>query len=735
MTSATRPPTVRRRLPMGLLLVSGLLASGAAFAQGQPVAPVRPVTTDYFGTPVVDDYRYMEDLGDPQVRAWMKAQAEYTRGKLDAIPARKPLLGRIHALLNAGVRRGGFVRRGDRYFYEMFEPGAQQSKLAYRDGLKGEEHVLLDPGALGKGTDTHYALDYFSPSWDGKLLAYGLSAGGSEKSVLHVMDVKTGTVQAEAIDRTSDSLVSWRPDNRSFFYLRYVEPVPGMPADQTMYNARTYLHMVGTKTDGNGDAVVFGRGVSAKLDVPEGQGTYVIVSPDSPYAVAVANHNMDDNPSTVYVAPLSQVTGGDTPWKKIADVADGVTQFHLHGQTLYLMSQKGAPRFRLLALPLARPDLKSATIVIPEASGVLTDVRLAQDGLYTRVRDGAVSHVHRVSFDGKESRPVPTLLEGNVDAAVTDPRQPGALFGVRSWLQATRTIAYDPATGRSVDTGLSPPSSIDTSQFEAEELFATSYDGTRIPVSVIHRKGMALDGSHPTILEGYGSYGISLEPYFSSTGIAWLERGGVFAIAHVRGGGEYGEGWHMGGFQRTKLNTVLDFIACGQFLVDQHYTSPARLAGEGGSAGGVTVGGALTWRPDLFGVILDLVGMSDSLRMETEPNGPPNVVEFGSTSTEDGFHGLYAMSAYAHVRDGVAYPAVLFSTGANDPRVAPWQMAKMAARVQAATSSKRPVLLRIDYDAGHGIGSDNSQYENELADLWSFSLWQMGDPEFQPTTR
>jgi len=730
-----RFPGCRRAVPVGLVFVSGILASGLGFAQDQPGAPERPVTTDYFGTKVVDNYRYMEDLGNAEVKAWMKAQADYTRGKLDAIPARKPLLDRIHALLNADLRRSGFVRRGDRYFYEVFEPGAQLPKLYYRDGLKGEEHQLLDPGAMGKGTDTHYALDYFEPSSDGKLLVYGLSVGGSEKSVLHVMDVKTGAVQAESIDRTSDSVVSWRPDNRSFFYLRYVKPVPGMPADQTMYNARTYLHRIGTKTDGEGDTVVFGRGVSAKLDVPEGEGTFVIVSPDSQYAIAIANHNMDDNPSTVYVAPLSQVTDGNTPWKKVADVTDGVTQIRLRGQTLYLMSQKDAPRFRLLALSLAKPELKNATIVIPEASGVLTDVRLAQDGLYARVRDGAVSHMHRVSFDGKQSRPVPTPFEGNVGVPVTDPHQAGALFGVRGWLQSTRMMAYDPAKDRSDDTGLNRPSSIDTSQFEAQELFATSYDGTRIPLSVIHRKGMALDGSHPTILEGYGSYGVSLEPGFNPTTLAWIERGGVIAIAHVRGGGEYGEGWHMAGFRQSKLNTVLDFIACGQYLVDQHYTSPARLAGEGGSAGGITVGGGLTWRPDLFGVILDLVGLSDTLRFETEPNGPPNVVEFGSTKTESGFHALYAMSTYAHVRDGVAYPAVMFSTGANDPRVAPWQMAKMAARVQAATSSKRPVLLRVDYDAGHGVGSSNSQYENELADLWSFSLWQMGDPEFQPAAK
>ena len=723
------------RLPaalFGLALVTGVVTGAVAAAPGQPVAPVKPVTDDYFGTKVVDDYRYMEDLHDPTVQGWMKGQADYTRGQLDAIPARQQLLERLHALNNADLQRGALVRRGQRLFYEVIEPGAALPRLYYRDGAKGEEHLLVDPGALGKGSTTHYALDFFEPSWDGKRIAYGLSAGGSEKSVLHVMDVQTAAPLAEAIDRSSDSRVSWRQDNHSFFYLRYAKPTPNMPANETMYNGRTYLHVLGAHADGEGDAVVFGRGVSAKLDVPEGQGTWVVTAPDSHWALAIANHNMDENPSTVYVAPLAEVQGAGTPWKKLADVGDGVTQFALHGDTLYLLSQKDAPRFRLLSLPLARPVLAKATVVVAEGAGVLTDVGIAQDGLYTRERVGAVSHLHKVSFDGSQHVDVPTPFEGNVSALVTDPGQPGALFSLRGWLQSAQTLAYDPATARSENTGLNPPSSIDTSAYVAEEVTATGDDGTPIPLSLIHRKDMVRDGSHPTELVGYGSYGISLEPSFSTTNLAWLERGGVVAIAHVRGGGENGDGWHMAGYKLTKLNTVMDFIACGQYLVDQRITTSARLAGLGGSAGGITVGGALVRRPDLFAVILDLVGMSDPLRAETEPNGPPNVVEFGSTKTEAGFHGLYAMSAYAHVRDGTPYPAVMFSTGANDPRVAPWQMAKMAARVQAASSSGKPALLRVDYDAGHGLGSSTSQRENQLADLWTFALWQMGDPAFQP---
>ena len=718
-----------------MAIAVGIFASGEALAQEQPVAPVRPVATDYYGTKVVDNYRYMENLGDAEVREWTKLQAQYTRSVLDAIPGRPALLNRIHTLLNADISRRGFVRRGQRYFYQVFEPGAQQAKLYYRDGLDGKEHLLLDPAALGRGAGTRYAVDYFEPSWDGQLMAYGISTGGSEESVLHVMEVSTGIVRSEAIERTSDSVVAWLADNRSFFYLRYSKPVPGAPAAQSQYNARTYRHVVGTQADGEGDPAVFGRGVSEEVDVPEGQGTYIVLAPGSPYAVAVANHNMDQSPSTIYVAPLSKVLDSHTPWLKVADVADGVTQIELHGELLYFLSQKGAPRFRLLTTPLARPAVQDATVILPEGPGVLTNFSLARDGIYARVRDGAVSTMHRLSFDGKQSHAVPLPFQGNVGAAVTDAGEPGALMSIRGWTQRARVVAYDPASDTAVETALMPRSTTDTSQLESKEVFAVSYDGTRIPLSLIYKKGLKLDGTHPTLLEGYGSYGASMEPGFNPTHLAWIERDAIIAIAHVRGGGEYGEDWHLAGQKLNKTNTILDFIACAQYLVDEHYTSPAKLAGEGRSAGGLTVGGALTWRPDLFAVILDLVGVSDSLRSETEPNGPPNTSEFGSVETQQGFHGLYAMSSYVHVRDGTSYPATLFSTGVNDPRVAPWQMTKMAARVQAATTSKRPVLLRVDFDAGHGMGSSTSQYEAELADLWAFSLWQMGDPAFQPGAR
>jgi prolyl oligopeptidase len=458
----------------------------------------------------------------------------------------------------------------------------------------------------------------------------------------------------------------------------------------------------------------------------------VLTSANSAFAVAAANHNIDSNPSTWYVAPLAAATGADAKWQRFATVEDGITQVALQGDTLYYLSLKGASRFRLLATSLAKPDIAHPRVIVPEGEGVITDFGIASDGIYYRVRQGSGAQLLRASFDGAKREPVPLPYEGNLFGPLTEPTQAGAMYNIQGWVRPPQLFAYDPAKQASTNTGLLPPSKIDVSQLEATEVMVTSHDGTRVPLSILHRKGATLDGSHPTIIDGYGSYGVVEEAGFSASIVAWVERGGVYANAHVRGGGELGEAWHQGGFMRSKPNTWLDFIACSEYLVEAGYTSKQRLAGTGTSAGGILIGRALTTRPDLYRVILDNVGMSDTLRTETEPNGPPNVSEFGSVTSEEGFHGLYAMSAYEHVRNGTAYPATMFITGANDPRVSSWHMMKMAARLQAASNSGLPVLLRIDFDAGHGIGSTRAQREQLLADQWAFALWQFGDPAFQP---
>jgi prolyl oligopeptidase len=692
---------------------------------------VVPVTNDYFGTRVTDNYGYFEDSKNPQMQAWMKGQADYARSVLDSLPGRKALLERITMLDKSQVAVFDVQQRGQRYFYQKRRPADQVPKLYYRDGLEGADHLLLDPASFGT-TAAHAALDFYAPSWDGQLLVYGISLGGSEESTLHVLEIAGKRTFPESIDRTSLSVIAWAPDDRGFFYLRYNEPTPGMKPSEKLYNARTYWHVLGEHPKGDGDPVVFGRGVSASIDVPEGQAAYVLVWPDSPYALAVANQNLDQNPSTLYVARLDSINGAATPWRKIADVSDQVTQFQAQGGYLYFLTSGGAPRFKLVRLALVDPDLTRASAVVPESTSVLTGFSLARDGVYVSARDGSITRVLRASADGAQRREVPTPFTGTATIASTDSRENGALLDLTGWIEPERLYRYDPSSNATRVSDIIPAPTVDTSQLTSEEVLVTSYDGTRVPLSIVHQKNAPRDAARPTILFGYGAYGVSYDPYFSPILVAWIERGGLIAIAHVRGGGEYGEDWHRGGEKLTKLNTVFDFNACAEYLIAQHYTAPRYLAGRGASAGGILIGGALTWRPDLYAVILDLVGITDTLRYEITPNGPPNTGELGSVKTEEGFHGLYAMSAYAHVRDGTAYPAVFLHTGANDPRVDPWIIAKMAARLEAASSSGKPILFDVDYDAGHGIGSQREQTRKLWADQMAFSLWQFGDPDFQP---
>ncbi len=593
-----------------LVLAIGMTVNAVAAGE-PPQTPVRPVIDTYWGTPVVDDYRYLESLQDPEVMAWIRAQADYTRAALDRLPGRKALLQRIHELANTDELLYAVVRRGQRFFSQRIAPGEQQTKLYVRDTLAGKDRLLIDPTRTSAAVGSHYALDYFVPSWDGKRVVYGISAGGSEASTLHVLDVDTGKVLSESITRTDLDVIGWRADSQSFFYFRFNAPVPGAPASDLVYNARTYLHQIGAHPTGDGDVSVFGHNVSTMIEVPEGQATYVYTASESAYVMAAANHNLDNSPSTFYVAKGDELNGAHTPWRRFATVEDGITQVIMRGDTLYYLTLAGAPRFRIMAVDLAHPELASAREIVPQGVGVITDFGIAKDGLYYRVRDGSTARIVRVDFAGKNALVVPLAVAGNVEDLVTDSASVGILYGFEGWISPYQHYFYDADSSLSHASGLLPLTRVDTSGFVAEEVQVTSHDGTRVPLSILHRSDLKRDGLAPTIINGYGAYGAVSEASFSPILVAWLERGGVYVIAHVRGGGELGGDWHQAGFQRSKPNTWLDFIACSEYLVDAHYTSKSKLGGTGTSAGGILIGNAMTRRPDLYRVIIDRVGMSD----------------------------------------------------------------------------------------------------------------------------
>jgi len=707
-----------------------ILTSVSLAAQVQlPKTPVREVTDEYFGTKVVDPYRWLEKIDDPEVAAWMKAQNDFTRSTLARIPGRDQLVERVKALDNAGAVVSGLQVWGGRYFYYKTEPGSDNRKLYVRDGLQSPERLLVDPEKLTTPDGKHYSIDYFQPSIDSTYVAYGISQGGSENSVLHVLESATGKVLSDRIDRAEFGSPSWLPDGRSFFYSRLQKLPQDAPATARYQKLRVYHHTLGA--DSETEPAVFGYDVNPNIKVTEDDFSVLAYSPGAPKSLLGLVIHGVKRELDLYAVPLQTNPGAKTAWRKIADEADAVTGLDVHGDQIYLLSHKEASRFKVLRTSLTKPDLAQATVVVPAGNVVVTNISAAADALYIQDLDGGIGRLRRLPHDGGGIQPVKLPFDGAIQSLATNPTQPGAWLELTSWTKSPLWYALDEKSDRLNDTGLVPPSPVDFSQIDSEEVKAKSADGTMVPLSIIHKRGLALDGSHPACLEGYGAYGITLDPAFRPTWLAFLERGGVFAVAHVRGGGEYGEDWHLAGQKLTKQHTIDDFVAGAHYLIEHKYTSPGHLAGEGTSAGGVTIGGAITQHPELFGAALIRVGDSDSLRSELMASGPANIPEFGTVKEADGFKALYAMDAYQHVKPSTPYPAVLLTTGVNDPRVAPWQAAKMTARLQASSSSGKPVLLRVDYDAGHGIGSTKSQRDAEFADEIAFLFWQLGPPEFQ----
>jgi len=730
---------MKLRLLFTVLFVAvSIVWSQSATPPAQPVAAVRPVTDDYFGTKVVDPYRYMENLKDPEVQAWFAGQNDYTRAVLANIPGRAQMLARIRELDQSVPRVTATRLPGDLYLIHKRLPTDNVSKLYLRKGPNGQDRLLVDPEKIvlttanqGKGKNAIPGAAVVSD--DGQYMLVGIVPGGSEtNSELHVIEMASGRETGDVI---SHGLMEswephWLPDNRSFVYERMQILPPGAPVTEARQKFRSYLHVLGT--DPEKDPPVFGYGVVPSIEVDPSLIASVVTTPGSRYAIGELDNGVARN-SAYYIAAVNSIGKPNPVWRKIADFADGVNQVMVHGDDLYLRTYKDAPRFKVVRLDARKPDLASAEIVVPPGEAVITYIDAAQDAMYVELNDGGIGRLLRVPYGpAPKVERVALPFDGSV-YAMTDPRVPGAILAMTSWAKAFKTYEYDPRAKKVTATGLEPAGPYDApANVVSVEVKARSYDGTLIPLSIVYPKNMKMDSSNPTFLIGYGSYGISMSPGFPPTRLAWHEKGGVTATCHVRGGGEYGEEWHLAGKGKTKPNTWRDFIACAQYLIDNKYTSPARLAGEGGSAGGILIGRAITERPDLFGVAQIDVGALDMLRLETTATGETNIPEFGSTKTEEGFAALYVMSAFHHVKNGTAYPAVLLTTGINDPRIDPWMPGKMTARLQAATNSGKPVLLRVDYGGGHGIGTGATAVQESLADTYSFLLWQFGVPEFQP---
>ena len=700
----------------------------AEFAMPPPTAK-SPVVDSYHGVRVTDDYRWLEEAGAPAVKDWSAAQTRAARTCLDALPERAAIEARLTALYAKDAPSfGGLVARPGRLFALKFQPPKQQRllvTLTSADDLASAKTVL-DPNEIEPHGQV--AMDWFVPSPDGKLLAVCLSRHGSEEGTLYFYQTDGGGCLADRIPRvqfpTGGGSAVWAPDGKAVYYTRYPSPGEKPDADRHFFQ-QVYRHELGTPAEA--DVYSVGR------EFPRIAEVALHASRDGRCLLAsVANG--DGGEHAHYVLDLRS-GGKAASWRQVTRFEDGIkgAAFAADGGALYLRSVKDAPRGRILRLPLAADArLADAELIVPESEAVIVGFTLTSSFLWVEDLIGGPSRVRRFDLHGKHATVLPlpqTSGVGQLLAMAQRPDDERVLILETSYTEPSAWLLHDPlAAGAPTmkKTALSSSSPVDFSDIEAVREFALANDGTKIPVNILRRKGTVLDGANPTLLSGYGGYGMSMLPGFNFTNRLWFDHGGVIVIANLRGGGEYGEQWHLAGNLTRKQSVFDDFAACARHLIARGYTRPEKLAAEGGSNGGLLMGAFLTQHPELVRAVVAHVGLYDMLRVELDPNGAFNITEFGTVRDPEQFKALFAYSPYHHVTDGTCYPAVFFLAGENDGRVNPAHSRKMTARLQAATASGRPVILRLSAASGHGMGTALTERIAQKADTLAFLFDQLG---------
>ena len=723
--SAARSVALSAGLCAGLC--AGLFAVFAAQA-APPVAEVQDVQTVYHGTTVHDPYRWMEDVKSPRAQAWMLAQGEATRALLDRIDQRDDIQARLSELRRSGGDGVRSVMRlgGDRIYYLKRAVGENQFKLVVRQGLAGPERVLVDPKLETDRTKVPHAINHFSPSWDGRYVAYGMSAGGSEQASLFVLDVASGKTIGAPVPRVLTA-AHWLPDSRSLLYNQLKEMASGDAETEYYMDSRVFLlRLAPTSQASSKPVAVFGRNDTPKLGLERLDVAELITAPGSRWVVARTTDTTVPE-GKLFVAPVAQLGRPGIVWRAIGEPADKMQAVALQRDRLFVLSRAGAPRSKVVAVDLQRGTLKNARDVVAEPNtGMLEWMLPTRSGLLVGHRMGTLVQPRRHAPGDLVGQPVALPAAGAAwvsDAPAAD--HDDVIVTFSSWtapsrflrLQGNKAVAL---SLRSVEPDFKVP------PLRVTEVEFASHDGVKVPMTVLHREGLALDGSNPVLLIGYAAYGFTISAGFWPSNIAWMERGGVVALVNARGSGVHGEAWYRAGFKQTKRNTWLDGVAGARWLIAQGYGSAKTMTAMGGSAGGIFVGRATTAAPELFAAAVYEVGALDTVRAEESANGITNVSEFGTVKDPSEFQALLEMSTYHQIKDGTAYPGVLLVHGMNDPRVDVWNSAKTAARLQAASSSGRPALLRLDPQAGHGVGSTASQADAENADIQAFLLWQTG---------
>ena len=702
---------------VGLIFAEDSRAAGSSVvtSSGPPKAKVAPVEDTVHGHKIVDPYRYLENPNDPDTKLYVEQELSYTRSILDPLPGRDKINARLSQLLEIGTV--GAPQMGGRYYFHTRREGNQNQPVLYvREGLNGDDRVLLDVNKLA--ADGTVALDWWYASDDGKYVAHGTSPSGSEISTLHVIETASGKLLPDAIERTRAASVAWKPDNSGFFYTRY--PKKGdVPEGQEVYHRHVFYHALGT--DPGHDPLIFGEGRD-----PEWWPN-VSLSEDGRWLLIDEEHGWTQ--TEMFLQDLTSDLTGKNPPVEITAGKDFIYTADFFAGKLYITTNEDAPRYRVFVADATNPRRENWKEIIPQTDAVLQGASVTGGKLLAQYERNATSELKLFGLDGKKLADVPLPAIGSVFSASGRYDRNEIFFGFQSFTVPPSIYRVDLSDVKS-SLWAKVDAPVDSAAYNVEQVWYTSKDGTKVPMFVVSKKGIEKNGRNPTLLTGYGGFNVSETPAFSRSMFLWMEHGGIYAVANLRGGAEFGEEWHRAGMLEKKQNVFDDFIAAGEYLIAQKYTDRDHLAIQGGSNGGLLMGAMITQRPDLFRAVVCQVPLLDMLRYQNFQIAKLWIPEYGSADDAKQFGWLYAYSPYHHVKPGQEYPAILFMTGDTDTRVDPMHAKKMAALLQAEAkngdSQQRPILLRIETKAGHGQGKPVTKQIEESTDVYSFLFWQLG---------
>jgi len=695
------------------LIAAALAVTNGAAVAGKyeyPKARKADVVEDYHGTKVADPYRWMEDPDAAETRDWVDAENELTRKYIDSFAGRDAIKARLTQLWNY-PKYSVPARHGDYYFFTKNDGLQNQSVLYVQESLDGEPRVLLDPNTLSE--DGTVALRGQHYTNDGKLLAYALSASGSDRQDIYVRRVDTGEDLPDHIKWCKFAGIAWKKDNSGFYYNRFPEPGSVPPEDENNFS-KVYWHELGT--DQAQDVLVFENPENKEI------GYFPNATDDGEYLILYVYHGTDDR-NGIYIRPMD----GEGDFTRISEVGEAAFNpiDNIDG-TLYVKTDLDAPKGRVIAVDLANPDRANWLEIVPESENVIDYATMVNNQfVITYMKDARhVMRIHEKNGEYVRDIELPTI--GSVGGLSGSRKDTDMFFAFTSFLYPTTAFRYDFKSNK-VSVFHAPEVDFAADNFEANQVFYQSKDGTKVPMFVVHKRGIELDGTNPTILYGYGGFNISMTPYFSVSRVVWMENGGVFCVANLRGGNEYGEEWHQAGMLDRKQNVFDDFIAAAQWLIDSKYTSSDRLAIQGGSNGGLLVAACMVQRPDLFGAVLCHVPVADMLRYHKFTVGRYWVPEYGNAEENpEDFAFLYKYSPLHNVKKGETYPPTLILTADTDDRVVPMHAKKFAATLQANDSGQNPILIRTETKAGHGGGKPTTKLIDEAADYYAFLMKTFG---------